>query len=383
MFGGVWVWLAPGYMTLLVFSMDRLIAGHAQNADPEAEFPAATRLLVALGVAHFAVLGLTVWALGGGSGLTLAERVLTGIAAGLVFGQISHPVAHELIHNPRRDLRKLGQWVYTSLMVGHHASTHLLVHHVHVASRNDPNSAPMGEGFYRFALRAGIGGFRAGLEAENRRRARSIVPNRTHPYVLYVCGAGLVLGGAFMIAGPLGMAGFAAITLYAQMQILLSDYVQHYGLRRAVLADGRPEPVGPQHSWNAPQVFSSALMLNAPRHSDHHVTPSRQYPALQLNAAQMPMLPRSLPVMAVLALIPPLWFRVMNPRCREWGQYLTTPRHHSAREIPQAVLDHAKAAGLDSPVLANSGHARLPSSALPYDRQHRRDGRRPDERKGI
>ena len=60
------------------------------------------------------------------------------------------------------------------------------------------------------------------------------------------------------------------------------------------------------------------MMLNAPRHSDHHMHPSRAFPALELTPGTMPMLPRSLPVMAVLALVPPLWHRVMDRRVARW-----------------------------------------------------------------
>lgn len=316
-FGGVWPWLAALYLTGFVFLMDRLIAHAPVNTDPEAEFPAAAPLLATLGLAHFALLALGTWAAGGPSGLTPVERVLTAIACGLVFGQISHPVAHELIHKPNRMLRHLGRWMYTTLLVGHHASAHLLVHHVHVASAADPNSAPRGENFYRFALRVGRQSFLAGLRAENRRRRHAKSPG-LHPYVTYVGGALATMAAALLLAGPTGLAALLAMAIYAQLQILMSDYVQHYGLRRRALPNGKPEPVGPQHSWNAPQVFSSALTVNAPRHSDHHITPARPYPALQLDPGTMPCLPRSLPVMAAIAMVPPLWFRMMNPRCDRW-----------------------------------------------------------------
>jgi alkane 1-monooxygenase len=116
------------------------------------------------------------------------------------------------------------------------------------------------------------------------------------------------------------VAALFFIAGYAQIQILLSDYVQHYGLHRAHTSQGRLEPVGPHHSWNAPHVMSAAMTLNAPRHSDHHVTPHRPYPALQLDRATMPVLPHSLPVMAVLALVPPLWRRVMDRRAARWRE---------------------------------------------------------------
>lgn len=317
--GGVWPALAVGYMTALVFALDRLVARNIENADPEAEFPGAQPLLVTLGLGHFGLLGLSVWAVGGQADLGVASQVALGIAAGLVFGQIAHPVAHELIHKPARSLRLMGRLIYTSLLVGHHASAHLRVHHVHVASDGDPSSARLGEGFYRFALRAGVGAFRAGLRAESDLLRRGGKSWLSHPYLLYVGGGLAFVMGAFALAGAGGVVVYLALCSYAQMQILMSDYVQHYGLRRKTRPDGRLEPVGPHHSWNAPHWFSSALTLNAPRHSDHHVTPLRAYPALQLEPEKMPYLPYPLPLMATFCLVPPLWRRVMDHRARRWG----------------------------------------------------------------
>ncbi|WP_111731995.1 alkane 1-monooxygenase [Roseovarius amoyensis] len=316
--GGVWVWLALGYMTVLVALMDRIIGACDRNRDPQAEFPAAELLLVCLGVGHFGLLALAIWAVGGTSGLTLAERVGVALAAGMVFGQISHPAAHELIHRQRRALRRLGRLIYTSLLIGHHASAHLLVHHLHVGTDTDPSSAPRGMGFYRFAGRAWRGAFLAGLAAENRRRQGRNLPLWQHPYALYLGGGALMLILAAVLAGAGGVLALLIMAAHAQLQIQMSDYVQHYGLRRQIRPDGRAEPVGPQHSWNSPHVFSAALSLNAPRHSDHHVTPSRPYPALQLEPETMPCLPRPLPVMAALALVPPVWFRMMDLRCERW-----------------------------------------------------------------
>ncbi|MGX0879613.1 alkane 1-monooxygenase [Roseovarius sp. MBR-154] len=325
--GGVWGWLAVGYVTVLVFAFDRLIALQRPNPDPEAEFPAADRLLIVLGLMHFGVLVLALWGVAGDSGLDLTEKVLLAIAAGLVSGQIAHPVAHELIHRAGRGKRRLGRLIYTSLLFGHHASAHLHVHHTHVASADDPSSARPREGFYRYMARAWPGAFRAGLRAETRRHMARAAWH--HPYALYVGGAVALLLTSGAVFGWRGLAALLLIAGYAQIQILLSDYVQHYGLRRTVGPNGRKEPVGPQHSWNAPHWYSSAMTLNAPRHSDHHISPQRPYPALQLDPGQMPVLPHSLPVMAVIALVPPLWRRIMDPHAARWrGQV-------SSGEVPR------------------------------------------------
>lgn len=314
-FGGVWVILALLYVTVFTFFMDK-ISSLAANAVPAAqEFPASTPLSVVLALAHFGLLVCGVWVLAMPGSMAVLDKVLCFVALSLFFGQVSNSNAHELIHRPARGLRRLGMWVYISLLFGHHTSAHTRVHHVHVATDRDPNSARMGEGFYRYAARAWIGSYREGHLAEAALRAKG--GGGAHPYRTYIGGAVLCVGLAAVLGGIWGVVIYLGLAGYAQLQLLLSDYVQHYGLRRSYGDDGRLEPVAARHSWNAPNWFSSALMLNAPRHSDHHAHPSRHYPALELSE-DMPELPHSLPVMAVIALWPALWRRVMDRRAKRW-----------------------------------------------------------------
>lgn len=312
LFGGWWSLAALLFMTLLTMSLDELTKGAARAGAPEEEFPAADWLSVAIALGGFVLMALTV----AGAGQRwhgAPERIAHFVAAGMFLGQVGNANAHELIHRGSRALRGLGVLVYVSLLFGHHASAHPLVHHVAVATKDDPNTARRGESFYRFWPRAWIGSFRAGARAESRRMERAGRPLWRHPYLLYLCGAAAMLALALWIGGPRGLLIYLLLALYAQMQLLLSDYVQHYGLERRILPNGRPEPVAARHSWNAPHPVSSALMLNAPRHSDHHAHPGRPYPNLTLPEGA-PMLPFSLPVMSTLALLPRRWRRVMDRR---------------------------------------------------------------------
>ena len=305
---------AFGYMALLSVLLDRLSLHVAGDAPEGSEFPAADPLLVVLGAGHLLILPMVTFAVAGQSGLPPWARVLLVMAAGLWLGQVGHPAAHELIHRGRRGLTRLGVAMYCAMLFGHHASAHRLVHHRHVATRDDPSTARSGEGFYRYALRAWTVSFRKGMAAESQlRKGRGL-----HPYVVYVGAAAVALVLAHLLAGWAGVAVWVGLSLHAQTQILLSDYVQHYGLQRRIV-DGRPEPVGPQHSWNTPHLFSSALMLNAPRHSDHHAHPARPYPALRLpEAGDAPRLPWPMPVACVLALAPGPWRRAIRPHLARW-----------------------------------------------------------------
>ncbi|MGJ8625605.1 MAG: alkane 1-monooxygenase [Sulfitobacter sp.] len=312
--GGVWPLLAVLWVTVFVFFMDKL-----PHILPEQE--ASGRILtLSLAALHFPLLGLGVWAIGTAPYLSPFDKLLIFTGLGLFFGQIANSNAHELIHTSARLPRRIGALIYISLLHGHHVSAHLRVHHIYVATDADPNSARLGEGFWAYALRVMQGEFTAGWRAETQHRARAAQAQRTwtHPYVAYVLGSVAFIVSAYVIAGWHGVVAYFGLALYAQMQLLLSDYVQHYGLRRGLRENGKAEPVGPEHSWNAPKWYSCAMMLNAPRHSDHHMRPARAFPALEVTPQTMPVLPHSLPVMAVVALIPPLWRRIMDRRVKRW-----------------------------------------------------------------
>lgn len=315
--GGPWVLGGLVYVGLFALLMDQAIPHVAPDAPEGAEFPAADALLVVLGLAHLAAFPLAVWGIAGDSGLSGGERVALFFGWGMFFGQISNPMAHELIHRGDRWLFRLGMAVYTSMLFGHHTSAHRHVHHRHAATDADPNSARRGESFWRFLPRAWIGSFRAGLGAENALRAKGA--RGLHPYAIYIGGGLAALALGAVLAGGAGVLAWAGLGLYASSQLMLSDYVQHYGLRRAMLPNGKPEPVDDRHSWNAPHWFTSGMMLNAPRHSDHHAHPARPYPALRLPPPdRAPWLPYPLPFCAGVALIPPLWRRMMHPRLKRW-----------------------------------------------------------------
>jgi alkane 1-monooxygenase len=310
--GGAWVWLVFLYMAVFVALLDQVVPYVAADAPEGVEFPAADALLVAVAMGHLVAFPAAVWGIAGDSGLSALARVGLFLGCGLWFGQVSNPVAHELIHRGNRWLFRIGALVYVTMLFGHHTSAHRHVHHRYAASHEDPNTARVGEGFYAFFLRAWQGSFIQGWHAENARR------KGLHPYVWYVGGAVVALACGYLLAGVWGVLAWGALALHAQVQLMLSDYVQHYGLMRT-MRDGRLEPVGPRHSWNAPHWFSSAMMVNAPRHSDHHAHPTRPYPALRLpDAHDAPMLPWPLPMACTLALMPRVWTRAIGPHLKRW-----------------------------------------------------------------
>jgi alkane 1-monooxygenase len=315
-FGGWVALVAFAAITLLTFALDEL-GDRARTGTPAkgGEFPVTRNLSVILAAAHGLLLALGLFALSGGMSLGFVGWWLAFLSLGLWLGQVSNSNAHELIHSADPRLRATGGAIFCSLLFGHHISAHRLVHHRFVATQDDPNSADAGESFWAFLPRAWIGSFVAGYEMERAlmrprfgRKAR-----RLHPYAVQIGTSALMLVLIGLFLGVPGVFVWLLLCAHAQLQLLLSDYVQHYGLVRGKLPGGRTEPVGPRHAWNAPHVFSGLAMLNAPRHSDHHQRPGRPYGQLALDPG-VPMLPHSLPVMATAALVPSVWRRIMDPR---------------------------------------------------------------------
>jgi alkane 1-monooxygenase len=140
-----------------------------------------------------------------------------------------------------------------------------------------------------------------------------------NPFWRYLVLQTLTLALAFWLAGWLGVALFLWQAWIAIWQLELVNYIEHYGLTREHLGDGKYEHVKPRHSWNAAHKASNWLLINLQRHSDHHYKPDRRFPLLQnYTEDEAPQLPYGYPIMTMAAMFPPLWRRVMNPRVRAW-----------------------------------------------------------------
>ncbi len=312
-------------MTAGLFAGDRIGRHLGWGRAAGVADPWAVHAALAVAGGHFLLLILAIRALSGGAGLSFGGWCLAFLGLSLWFGQVGNAVAHELIHAGGRAPFLTGMWLYISLLYGHHTSAHRLVHHRFVATPDDPNSAALGEGFWSFLARAWPGGFLAGYEMENSLQAASGQPRRgLHPYTAYLAGGAAFILLAGLIGGVAGVLVHLALSAHAQLQLLLSDYVQHYGLQRARTGPDSYEPFGAEHSWDAPDALSGLMMMNAPRHADHHAHPGRGFTELTLSpGGRAPLLPASLPVMATVALLPRLWRRIMDRRVlalREQGQ---------------------------------------------------------------
>jgi alkane 1-monooxygenase len=322
--GGVWVLLAPLFTWYLFSALDAALGQYTGNADPgtdEADlfwYRAITLIWAPLQAAT--LFGVLFYATRADhlSGLELFG-LLFGV--GVMTGTIGINYSHELMHQRNRLERWMADLLLAMVLYSHFRSEHLLVHHRYVGTRKDPVTARYNEGFHRFFPRVlrecMVSAFRA--EAAMLARKGRGWHDLSNPFWRYAALQAAMLGLAAAIGGWLGVALFALQAFVAIWQLELANYVEHYGLTRKHLGDGKYEHVEPRHSWNAAQKASNWLLINLQRHSDHHYKPDRRFPLLQTYTEdEAPQLPYGYPVMTVVAQMPWLWRRVMNPRVKAW-----------------------------------------------------------------
>jgi alkane 1-monooxygenase len=292
-------WLVPPAGFLCFALADRLL-----GAAPAAPRESGSRALLQLYVP--AQIALLVWGLFTAARETrvsafIGLALMTGAVAG-VFGMLT---AHELIHSRRHGERALGTILLTAVAYPHFRLSHLMGHHRRAALPSDPATARRGESAYRFILRSIIGQFAEAWEHGRRRRVNPVALGLAVVLALWSC--------ALAAGGWRALLFLAAVSAVAIAILELFNYVAHYGLARRVVADGAVEPLGPQHSWNTARRLSNWLLLNGGRHSDHHRAPALGFSRLVDDDAA-PQLPSGLGGAILLALVPPLWRRVMDPR---------------------------------------------------------------------
>ena len=324
---GGWSILLVPVATWWVFSiLDRVTGKDERNADPmtpEAELGWYQAITVIWFPVQFALLCWLLWYVPEAAHLTVGERIGVFCAMGVVSGAVGINYSHELMHQKSRLERWLADMLLATVLYSHFRSEHLRVHHLWVGTPRDPVTARYNEGFHRFFPRVLVQCHRSAWAAEVAMLARRGLPwwHRSNPYWRYgVLQAGMCLL-ALALGGWAGLGLFAVQAAVAIWQLELVNYIEHYGLTRRHLGEGRYEHVLPRHSWNASYQASNWLLINLQRHSDHHYKPDRRFPLLQTYGEEdAPELPLGYPVMTIAALIPPLWKRIMNPRVRAWRQ---------------------------------------------------------------
>ena len=250
-----------------------------------------------------------------------------------------------------------------------------------------------GRNFYQFWPRTVFGSLRSAWNLERKRIAR----RKQHPFRLSndVLNAWLMsrcCGAADRVArrrdhavpGRPGVVGFSLLEVV--------NYMEHYGMLRQKVGVGerqRYERVDPSHSWNSNNIATNVLLYHLQRHSDHHANPTRRYQTLR-DYPGVPVLPTGYAGMIVLAIVPAVWRRVMDPRVVAPLRRRHSPARTSTEVGVKAVLAACPPPGRRVSVVTTP-HRRRPGAGstswrslrpLPRLRLHLRC-RHGDEREGF
>jgi len=322
--GGWTILLIPAYGWVLMPVLDVILGKNLRNPDPntpDTELFWFRLLTLVWFPIQFALVFGTLFYLTRVTSHSTLETLGIMFGIGVTTGTVGIVYAHELMHKSNRLERNLGDLLLALVLYGHFRTEHLLVHHPYVGTPRDTVTARYNESFHRAFARTLFTGFWSAWRAEKAmlaRRNRSPW-NLSNPIWKYLTLQTLFLALAFAIGGWVGVGLFAFQAFIAVWQLELTNYVEHYGLTRKHLGFGKYEPVAPHHSWDSANRVSGLLLINLQRHADHHIHPMRRFPLLQVyDPSQVPMLPTGYPPMTALAMVPPLWRRMFNPKVRAW-----------------------------------------------------------------
>ncbi|WP_269782091.1 fatty acid desaturase [Nocardioides sp. R-C-SC26] len=289
--------------------------------------------------------------------LGLISKIGLAVSIGCI-GGIGINTAHELGHKREANERWLSKIALAQVAYGHFYIEHNRGHHVRVATPEDPASSRFGENFYQFWPRTVGGSLKSAWHLEKKRYARK----DTHPFHLGndVLNAWLMTAALWgAIVAWLGVQTIPFLVLQAIVGFSLLEvvnYMEHYGMLRQKVGTGerqRYERVDPSHSWNSNNIATNVLLYHLQRHSDHHANPTRRYQTLR-DFEESPVLPTGYAGMIVLALFPPIWRRVMDPRVvAHYGGDMTRANIHP-RKRERVLARYGAAATLTTGAAATA-----------------------------
>jgi alkane 1-monooxygenase len=255
----------------------------------------------------FQAASLTAW--------DIAGRI---IAMGLLCGVFGINVAHELGHRNNVFEQTLAKALLLTSLYIHFFIEHNKGHHKNVATPQDPSSARYNEPVYTFFCRTIFYSYLSAWHIANeemRKNGLSIFNWKNEMIQAQVIQIILIVT-IYWLFGSTIMLYFLLAAFIGILLLETVNYIEHYGLQRKETAPGKFERTLPHHSWNSNHLLGRLMLFELSRHSDHHYLASRKYQILQ-HHENAPQLPTGYPGSVILALVPPLWFYVMNKKIKE------------------------------------------------------------------
>jgi len=259
---------------------------------------------------------------------------ITGLifSTGILLGSSGINVAHELGHKTGTLPQLAAKILLLPNLYMHFVIEHNFGHHKHVGTPEDPATSRYGEWLFPFWVRSVTGGFISAWHIEKSRLKKMGHPTLSirNQMLQFILIEVLYLVLMALIFGIFIMAIMLSCAIVGVLLLETINYIEHYGLVRRKQENGRYENVETFHSWNSDHEVGRILLYELTRHADHHWKAGKKYQILD-HRAESPQLPFGYPTSILIALIPPLWFRIMNPLVKVWqsSNSVGTPLHVS------------------------------------------------------
>ncbi|MFK7924221.1 MAG: alkane 1-monooxygenase [Bacteroidia bacterium] len=313
---GLWSWLPLAYAFGFIPLMELLFSPRSENMDAAEEAlaksdPIYDWMIYFMVGLQYGSLIVFLWVISQVS-LTLSESVGLIFGMGLMCGVFGINVGHELGHRSKKYEKVLAKLALLSSLYMHFFIEHNRGHHKRVATEEDPATARYGELIYSFWGRSIVFSYLSAWKLESVRLSRKNqkILSWHNEMIRFQVFQLLLLIGIGLVFGWMAVWYFVPAALIGILLLETVNYIEHYGLQRERTED-RYERVRPQHSWNSDHVLGRLLLFELSRHSDHHFQASRKYQILKHHEAA-PQMPTGYPGMMVMALVPPIWFRIMH-----------------------------------------------------------------------
>ncbi|MBH1969604.1 alkane 1-monooxygenase [Moraxellaceae bacterium AER2_44_116] len=311
-------WTGPVLVHAVIPAIDRLVGEDKSNPPSSAVQQLEndkyySRVVKAFIPTQYAVTFLGAW-LASRKSTPVSDRIGLTVTVGAING-IAINTAHELGHKHDKTDRLLAMLALAPTGYTHFAVEHNFGHHKRVATPEDPASSRLGESFWKFLPRTVIGGFKSAVKIETERlerKGKSFWSLENELLQGWAMSAGF-FGLTTAICGPRAIPFLIGQGAYGASLLEVINYVEHYGLKREKLPNGKYVRTAPEHSWNSNHVVTNLFLYQLQRHSDHHAHPSRSFQALR-HFENAPQLPSGYASMLLPAYIPSLWYKLMDER---------------------------------------------------------------------
>ena len=253
---------------------------------------------------------------------SLSDIVGIILSASIVMATNGINVGHELGHRKSIIARTCSKILYLPSQYMHFYIEHNFGHHINVATPEDPATARYKQTLYSFWITSVIRTYISAWKIQLRllRVSKKSFLSIKNDMIFYTLFQILFLLFIYYNFGLYLTILSLVMSVVSFLFLETINYVEHYGLLRRKELSGRYERVKPHHSWNSNHTIGRIVLYELTRHSDHHFKSSKKYQVLE-SLEDCPHLPYGYPTSILLSLIPPVWFRIMNPLVKNYMGY--------------------------------------------------------------